>query len=157
MFIKRFTILLIEDSPTDVVIVREALSEAGIPCKIYHVEDGTEGMDFLLKQGKYVSAPRPDLILLDLNLPRKNGHEVLTEIKANQELEAIPIIVLTTSASEQDIFRSYDQHANFYIVKPLGFNNFVDAIKSIPLFWLGGFNSSPEVSNGKDPDTSPFN
>jgi two-component system, chemotaxis family, response regulator Rcp1 len=129
-------ILLVEDSPADVLITREAFAEFRVLNTLHVVEDGVEAIAFLKQAGKYASAPRPDLILLDLNLPRKNGREVLAEIKADPGFKTIPVVVLTTSYSEQDVLQAYDQHANCYIVKPVGFDNFVEAMKSIRQFWF---------------------
>jgi two-component system, chemotaxis family, response regulator Rcp1 len=133
---KIIDILLVEDSPTDVLITREALGEAKLYNTIHVVDDGVEAMAFLHKQGRFASVPRPDLILLDLNLPRKNGREVLAEIKADPDLKAIPVIVLTTSNAEEDIWRSYNLHANCYVVKPVEFNSFVKAVQSVREFWF---------------------
>ena len=113
-------ILMIEDSLADVLITREAFEQARLANALHVVEDGVQAMKFLRREENFASSPRPDLILLDLNLPRKNGHEVLAEIKADPELRSIPVIVLTTSQAEQDILEAYDQHANCYIVKPVG-------------------------------------
>ena len=129
-------ILLVEDSPADVLITREAFAEFRLANNLYVVEDGVEALAFLNHEGRHASAPRPDLILLDLNLPRKNGREVLAEIKADPRFKSIPVVVLTTSHSEQDVLQAYDQHANCYIVKPVGFENFVEAMKSIRQFWF---------------------
>ncbi|MFM8425429.1 MAG: response regulator [Chloroflexota bacterium] len=129
-------ILLVEDSPADVLIAREALKEAKLINTIHVTEDGMEAMEFLNKRGKFASAPRPDLILLDLNLPRKNGREVLEEIKNDANLKSIPVVVLTTSSAEEDILRSYNLHANCYVVKPVEFDSFVKAIQSIQHFWF---------------------
>jgi two-component system response regulator len=129
-------ILLVEDSPADVLITREAFEQARLVNSLHVVEDGVRAMQFLHREGEYASCPRPDLILLDLNLPRKNGHEVLAEIKADPELKAIPVVILTTSQAEQDILEAYDLHANCYIVKPVKFENFVTAIRSIESFWF---------------------
>ena len=133
---KHIEILLVEDSPADVLIAREALSEAKLLNTIHVAEDGIEAMDFLCKRGKFASAPRPDLILLDLNLPRKNGREVLAEIKADDDLKNIPVVVLTTSSAEEDVLRSYNLHANCYVVKPVEFDSFVKAVQSIQHFWF---------------------
>ena len=132
---KIIDILLIEDSSTDVLMIREALSEAKLLNKIHVAEDGVEALDFLHKRGKFASSPRPNLILLDLNLPRKNGREVLAEIKANKDLKRIPVVVLTTSSTKEDILRSYDLHVNCYVVKPVEFDSFVKAVQSIQHFW----------------------
>ncbi len=133
---KQIQILLVEDSPSDVLITREALKEARLWNSIRTVEDGVEALEYLRKEGRYADAPRPDLILLDLNLPRKNGREVLAEIKADKELRTIPVVVLTTSSAEEDVLKSYNLHANCYVIKPVEFNNFVEAIRSIRLFWF---------------------
>ncbi len=132
---KIIDILLIEDSSTDVLMIREALSEVKLLNKIHVAEDGVEALDFLHKRGKFASSPRPNLILLDLNLPRKNGHEVLAEIKADKDLKRIPVVVLTTSSTKEDILRSYDLHVNCYVVKPVEFDSFVKAVQSIQHFW----------------------
>ena len=129
-------ILLVEDSPTDVLIAREALTEARLLNTIHVVEDGVDALAFLRRQGRFADAPRPDLILLDLNLPRKNGREVLAEIKNDPALKSIPVVVLTTSSAEEDIIRSYSLHANCYVVKPVEFDNFVKAVQSIRQFWF---------------------
>jgi len=129
-------ILLVEDSPTDVMITCEALQEARLINNIHIVEDGVQATDFLHKYGDFADVPRPDLILLDLNLPRKSGIEVLAEIKAEPELRSIPVIVLTTSSAEEDIVRSYNLHANSYVVKPVGFDDFIQAVHSIEHFWF---------------------
>ena len=133
---KQIEILLVEDSPADVLITREALSEAKVINTIHVAEDGVEALEFLYNRGKFASAPRPDLIMLDLNLPRKNGREVLEWIKGDPNLKSIPVIVLTTSSAEEDILRSYNLHANCYVVKPVEFNEFVRAVQSIRQFWF---------------------
>ena len=145
-------ILLVEDSPADVLITREAFAEFKIVNTLYVVEDGVEAMAFLKQDGKYASVPRPDLILLDLNLPRKNGREVLAEIKSDPKLKSIPVVILTTSNSERDILQAYDQHANCYIVKPVGFDNFVEAMKTIRQFWFSVVTLPPEETHGQDTD-----
>jgi CheY-like chemotaxis protein len=133
---KHIEILLVEDSPADVLITREALNEAKLLNTIHVAEDGEDAMDFLCRRGKFASAPRPDLILLDLNLPRKNGRELLAEIKADDNLKLIPVVVLTTSSAEEDVLRSYNLHANCYVVKPVEFDSFVKAVQSIQHFWF---------------------
>lgn len=143
-------ILLVEDSPADVLITREAFAEFKILNTLYVVEDGVEAMAFLNQDGKYASAPRPDLILLDLNLPRKNGREVLAEVKGDPRLKNIPVVILTTSHSERDVLEAYDQHANCYIVKPVGFENFVEAVKTIHQFWFSVVTLPPEETHGQD-------
>lgn len=129
-------ILMVEDSQIDVLMTREAFKQDRLINTLHTVEDGVQAMQFLRQEAEFASSPRPDLILLDLNLPRKNGHEVLAEIKADPDLKAIPVIVLTTSQAEQDILEAYDLHANCYIVKPVGFENFVKAVQSIQQFWF---------------------
>ena len=141
---KHIEILLVEDSPADVLLTREAFEQNKILNSLHVAEDGVQAMDFLHKRGAYASAPRPDLILLDLNLPRKNGREVLAEIKTDPELRKIPIVVLTTSSAEEDILKAYDLNANCYVVKPVGFDNFMEAIQSIRHFWFSIVTLPPE-------------
>jgi two-component system, chemotaxis family, response regulator Rcp1 len=129
-------ILLVEDSPADVRLTQEALKEEKLYVKLRVVNDGVEAMAYLRRQGKYAQSPRPDLILLDLNLPRKDGREVLKEIKSDDSLRIIPVVVLTISKAEEDIARSYNLHANCYITKPLDLNQFSIVVKSIKDFWL---------------------
>lgn len=129
-------ILLVEDSPGDVRLTHEALKDAKITNTLHVIEDGVLALDFLYKRPPFESAPRPDLILLDLNLPRKNGREVLAEIKSNDSLKSIPVVVLTTSSSEEDVLRAYNLHANCYITKPVDFNQFTSVIRTIKDFWL---------------------
>ena len=129
-------ILLVEDNPGDVRLTAEGLREGKIRNNLRVVGDGVEAMAFLRHEGKYADAPRPDLILLDLNLPRKDGREVLAEIKSDDDLRRIPVVVLTTSSAEQDIVRSYDLAANCYVTKPLDFEAFVEVVKSIEEFWF---------------------
>lgn len=138
-------ILLVEDSPADVLITREALTEAKLLNTIHVVENGVEALEFLRKTGQYANVRRPDLILLDLNLPRKNGREVLAEIKADEQLKAIPVVVLTTSSAEEDILKSYNLHANCYVVKPVEFASFVKAVQSIRQFWFTIVTLPPEA------------
>ncbi len=133
---KAIDILLVEDNPGDVRLAQEALKESKIRNKLFVVEDGVEAMEFLHQQGKYASAPRPDLILLDLNLPRKSGREVLAEVKTDEDLKRIPVVVLTVSRAEEDVIKCYNHHANCYITKPLDFNQFMEVTKSIEEFWL---------------------
>jgi two-component system, chemotaxis family, response regulator Rcp1 len=129
-------ILLVEDSPSDTDLTVEALSEARVLNRLSVVEDGVCAMAFLRRKGPYAGAPRPDLILLDLNLPRKDGREVLAEIKADPDLQRIPIVVLTTSQAEQDVQNAYLLHANCYIAKPVDFGQFMRVVKAIESFWL---------------------
>lgn len=129
-------ILLVEDNPGDARLTMEAFKEASVPNRLSHVPDGVEALAFLRRQGKYAQASRPDLILLDLNLPRKDGREVLAEVKADDHLKRIPIVVLTTSQAEDDIAKAYSLHANCYVTKPVDLNQFLRVIKAIEDFWL---------------------
>ena len=129
-------VLLIEDNPGDVNLTRLALADRAINVNLSVVPDGVEAMNFLHRQGEYQQAVHPDLILLDWNLPRKDGREVLVEIKTNERLQRIPIVVLTTSQAEEDIRKAYDLHANCYITKPVDFQKFVQIIQSIEYFWF---------------------
>jgi two-component system, chemotaxis family, response regulator Rcp1 len=129
-------VLLVEDSPGDVRLTREALKDAKVFINLSVVSDGAEAMAFLGREGVHANTPRPDLILLDLNLPLKDGREVLEEIKKSPALMTIPVVVLTTSASEVDILRSYSLHANCYITKPVDLDGFLKVVKSIDNFWL---------------------
>jgi chemotaxis family two-component system response regulator Rcp1 len=129
-------VLLVEDSPGDVRLTREAFKDAKVHINLHVASDGAKAMAFLKREGEYTSAPRPDLILLDLNLPKKDGREVLGEIKEDPTLKTIPVVVLTTSASEADVLRSYQLHANCYITKPVGLEGFLTVVKSIDSFWL---------------------
>jgi len=129
-------ILLVEDSPTDALLAKEALEHSKIVNTLHTVTDGVEAMAFLGGAGKHQGAPRPGLILLDLNLPRKDGREVLAEIKADENLKRIPVVVLTTSKNEADILKAYGLHANCYIVKPVDFEKFVEVVRSIESFWF---------------------
>jgi len=129
-------ILLVEDSPTDVMMTREALDYYKVLNPLHVVEDGVEAMQYLKRKGKYSAAPRPGLIILDLNLPRKSGRELLQDVKTDPELMNIPVVVLTTSKSEEDVVRAYGLHANCYIAKPVDFTRFVDIVRSISEFWL---------------------
>jgi chemotaxis family two-component system response regulator Rcp1 len=133
---KIIDILLVEDNPGDVRLAQEALKESKVRNKLYVVEDGVEAMNFLRQEGKFIGSPRPDLILLDLNLPRKSGREVLDEVKSDESLKRIPVVVLTVSKAEEDIIKAYDHHANCYITKPLDFDQFIEVTKSIEDFWL---------------------
>ena len=129
-------ILMIEDNPGDVRLTQEALKENKIYNRLYAVGDGVEAMAFLRREGKYADAPRPDLILLDLNLPKKDGREVLAEVKADEGLKRIPVVILTSSQAEEDIIRTYNLHANCYITKPVDLDQFIRVVKSIEEFWL---------------------
>ena len=129
-------ILLVEDNPGDVRLTRETLKDSKLLNHISAVNDGVEAMAFLRREGQYVKATRPDLILLDLNLPKKNGREVLAEIKMDKQLRRIPVVVLTTSSAEQDILKTYDLHANCYITKPVNLDQFSAVVKAIEEFWF---------------------
>jgi two-component system, chemotaxis family, response regulator Rcp1 len=133
---KPIEILLVEDSPSDTALTIEALEAGKIANRLSHVEDGVEAIDFLKRRGKYAKAIRPDLIMLDLNLPRKDGREVLAELKSDPDLKIIPVIILTTSHSDEDILKSYQYNANCYITKPVDFEHFIGVVKSIEQFWL---------------------
>lgn len=129
-------ILLVEDSPGDVRLTMEALKEAKVANRLHVARDGVEAMAFLRRQGAHAAAPRPDVILLDLNLPRKDGREVLEEVKQAPELRCIPVVVLTTSRAEEDVAQAYNLAANCYITKPVDFDQFLQVIRSIEDFWL---------------------
>jgi two-component system, chemotaxis family, response regulator Rcp1 len=126
----------VEDSPSDAEFTIEALKEAKVRNHLTLVEDGVQAMEFLRRQGQHAGAPRPDLIMLDLNLPRKDGREVLAEIKTDENLKMIPVVVLTTSHAEEDVVRAYQLHANCYITKPVDFQQFLNVVRSIESFWL---------------------
>jgi CheY-like chemotaxis protein len=129
-------VLLVEDDPGDVLIIKEAFEHYKIRNPLHVVHDGVEALEFLRRQGEYANAPRPGLVLLDLNLPRKDGHEVLAEVKADDELRSIPVVVLTTSEAEEDILRSYRLHANAYVTKPVDFDRFMDVVRQIDDFFV---------------------
>ena len=129
-------ILLVEDSPSDTELTVEALREAKLRNHLSIVEDGVQAMEFLRREGQFTRAPRPDVILLDLNLPRKDGRQVLAEIKADDQLKAIPVVVLTTSRAEQDVLRAYQLNANCFITKPVDFDQFLEVVRAIESFWL---------------------
>lgn len=134
--IQPIKILLVEDNSADARLVMEVFKDFKIKNKIYHTKDGVEAIDFLYKNKNYRNAPQPDIILLDLNLPKKDGREVLKEIKKDHDLKSIPVVILTTSNSEDDIIKTYSNHANCYITKPVDFEPFVNVLKSIEKFWL---------------------
>jgi CheY-like chemotaxis protein len=129
-------VLLIEDDPGDVVITREAFEHHKIHNTLRVASDGQEGLDYLYRRGAHQGAPRPDLILLDLNLPKYDGHQLLEQIKSDPELCHIPVVVLTTSAADEDILRSYRLHANAYVTKPVGFGEFMNVIRQIDEFFV---------------------
>lgn len=128
--------LLAEDNPGDVRLTKEALRESKIRNNLNVVPDGVEAMAFLRREGKYADAPTPDVVLLDLNLPKKDGREVLAEIKTDPVLKRIPVVIITSSEAEQDILRTYDLHANCYVTKPVDLDQFIKVIQSIESFWL---------------------
>lgn len=129
-------ILLVEDNPGDVRLTREALKEAKVRNNLSVVSDGVEAMAFLHRDGGYAAVPRPDIVLLDLNLPKKDGRQVLAEVKADPNLRRIPVVILTTSKAEEDILKTYDLHANCFISKPVDFDQFIRVVQSIEGFWL---------------------
>ncbi len=129
-------ILLVEDNPGDVRLTQEALNHVKFANKIHVVWNGEEAMAFLRREGEFADAPRPDLILLDLNLPRKDGRDVLAEIKADDDLRRIPVVILTTSSAEEDILKTYDLYANCYVTKPVDLEQFIKVLKAIDEFWL---------------------
>jgi chemotaxis family two-component system response regulator Rcp1 len=129
-------ILLVEDNPGDERLTREALKEGKVYSNLHWVKDGVEAIQFLRRQGKYAAVPRPDIILLDLNLPKKDGREVLQDIKNDGDLKRIPVVVLTTSKAEEDVLRTYNLHANCYVTKPVDLEKFIVVVKSIDAFWL---------------------
>ena len=133
---KAIEILYVEDNPGDVRLTQEALKSNKMSNNLHVVVDGVDALAFLRKEGKYADAPRPDLILLDLNLPKKDGREVLTEIKEDEEFKRIPVVILTTSQDEEDVIKAYNNYANCYITKPVSFDDFVKVVRTIESFWL---------------------
>ncbi|CAM3737375.1 response regulator [Deinococcus frigens] len=133
---RQVEILLVEDSEPDILLTLEAFEEARVPNRLHVVRDGVEALRFLRSEGEYHDAPRPDLILMDINMPRKNGLEVLREIKTDSGLVSIPVLMLTTSQADEDVRSSYECHASGYMVKPVGFENFLSAIRAFEDFWL---------------------
>ena len=142
-------ILLVEDSPSDALLTREALVRSKLLNTIHLVDNGEDALAFLRREGPYSKAPRPDLVLLDLNLPRKDGREVLQEIKTDHQLRLIPVVILTSSKAEEDVVKSYDLHANCYICKPLEFNKFTEAVMCIGTFWFSVVTLPGSFSPGK--------
>ena len=140
-------ILLVEDNPGDARLAEEALKDGKVHNTLHHVKDGVEAMQFLSRQAEYSEVPLPDLILLDLNMPRKDGREVLAEIKEDPELRHIPTVVLTTSEVERDLLKSYDLHANAYIVKPVDLDRFIEIVQAIESFWFTVV-KLPQVGDG---------
>ena len=129
-------ILLVEDNPGDYRLTQEALREGKVYNNLYWAQDGVEALEFLRQRGRYSDVPRPDIVLLDLNLPKKDGREVLSEIKGDENLRSIPVVILTTSQAEEDVLRSYDLHANCYVTKPVDLEKFITVVQSIDRFWL---------------------
>jgi two-component system, chemotaxis family, response regulator Rcp1 len=140
-------ILIVEDNPGDARLIREVLHGNKIFTSLHIVKDGVEAMEFLRNQGKFISVPKPDLIILDLNLPRKDGREVLSEIKSDPELKHIPTVIMTISQAEEDILKSYNLHANCYITKPIDLNQFIKVVKSIEDFWFTIVKLPPKSNN----------
>jgi CheY-like chemotaxis protein len=137
-------ILLAEDNPGDAKLTRKALEQGNIINNLHVVTDGVEALQYLRQEGEYSDKPRPDLMLLDLNMPRKDGREVLEEIKTDAELRRLPVVVMTSSEAEEDIVQSYDLHANAYLTKPIDFDGFLDVVGSIEEFWLSVVKMPPE-------------
>lgn len=137
-------ILLVEDNPGDVRLTEEAFKQGRIDNDLHVVSDGNEALNFLYQRGKYEAAPRPDLILLDLNLPRKDGEDVLEELKGDSELRSIPVIVLTSSRAEEDVVRSYELHANAYLTKPVDPDDFIETVRAFEKFWFSVVRLPPE-------------
>jgi len=136
MMVKSINILLVEDNPGDADLAREALDSSKMNNNLQVVDDGEKAMAFLRREGPYSNVPRPDLILLDLNLPKKDGRQVLAEIKSDENLKRIPVVIFTTSRAEEDVLKTYDLHANCYITKPIDLNQFLHVVRSIEDFWL---------------------
>lgn len=141
---KPVEILLVEDNPGDVKLTEKAFENARLSNDLHVVNDGVEALDFLHRRGEYEDAPRPDLILLDLNLPRKPGEEVLEEVKADEALKRLPVVILTSSEAEEDILQTYDLHANAYLTKPVSFDGFTEVIQKIEGFWFSVVKYPPE-------------
>jgi two-component system, chemotaxis family, response regulator Rcp1 len=136
MIVQPINILLVEDSPSDVLLTQEALHDAKIANELFIARDGEEAMSFLRQEGEHTDSPRPDLVILDLNLPRMDGREVLREIKNDSILRRIPVIVLTTSSSDRDITEAYDNYVNCYLTKPIDFEEFISVVRSMEYFWI---------------------
>ncbi len=146
--VRPIDILLVEDNPADVRLTREALKEAKVVNALHVVKDGVAALKFLQRQNSYADAPRPDLILLDLNLPKKDGREVLAEVKQDDQLKSIPVVVLTTSRADEDIVRSYHLHANAYVTKPVDLAQFLKVVRSLEEFWLAVVTLPPNQKPG---------
>ena len=134
--VEMIDVLLVEDDPADVLLIEEAFADNKVRNRLHRVADGVEALRFLRREGEYADAPQPDLILLDLNLPRKDGREVLAEVKADEALRQIPVVVLTTSKAEEDVLRSYKLHANAYVAKPVDFERFIEVVRQIDEFFV---------------------
>jgi CheY-like chemotaxis protein len=134
--VEMIDVLLVEDDPADVLLIEEAFADNKVRNRVHHVSDGVDALAFLRREGEYSDAPHPDLVLLDLNLPRKDGREVLAEIKGDDALRHIPVVVLTTSKAEEDVLRSYKLHANAYVTKPVDFERFIDVVRQIDEFFV---------------------
>jgi two-component system response regulator len=143
--LKLIDILVVEDNPGDARLIREILNDSKIFSSLYITRDGIDAMEFLHKKGRYKSVPKPDLIILDLNLPRKDGREVLAELKHDEKLKHIPIVIMTISQAEEDIVKSYNLHANCYITKPIDLNQFIKVVKSIEDFWFSVVKLPPKT------------
>jgi CheY-like chemotaxis protein len=133
---KTVEVLLVEDDPGDTLMIREAFEHTELTHRLHHVPDGVEAIAFLRREGQYADVPRPDLVLLDLNLPRMDGRQVLKEVKEDADLRTIPIVVLTTSEADEDILRSYELHANAYVTKPVDFDRFIEAVRMTDEFFV---------------------
>jgi len=141
---KPVEILLVEDNPGDVKLTEKAFEKARLSNDLHVVNDGVEALEFLYQRGEYEGVPRPDLVLLDLNLPRKPGEEVLEEIKADEDLKRIPVVILTSSEAEEDVLQTYDMHANAYLTKPVSFDGFTEVVQKIEGFWFSVVRYPPE-------------
>jgi CheY-like chemotaxis protein len=146
--IKLVDILVVEDNAGDARLIREVLNEDRLYSNLTIVKDGVEALDYLHNRGNYKNVPKPDLIILDLNLPRKDGREVLSEIKSDEELKHIPIVIMTISQAEEDILKSYNLHANCFITKPIDLNQFIKVVRSIEDFWFTIVKLPPKRDNG---------
>jgi CheY-like chemotaxis protein len=134
--VEMIDVLLVEDDPADVLLIEEAFADNKVRNRLHRVADGVEALQFLRREGQYADAPQPDLVLLDLNLPRMDGREVLAEVKADERLRQIPVVVLTTSKAEEDVLRSYKLHANAYVTKPVDFERFIEVVRQIDEFFV---------------------
>ena len=134
--VEMIDVLLVEDDPADVLLIEEAFADNKVRNRLHVVSDGVEALQFLRREGQYADAPQPDLVLLDLNLPRMDGREVLAAVKADERLRQIPVVVLTTSKAEEDVLRSYKLHANAYVTKPVDFDRFIEVVRQIDEFFV---------------------